>query len=257
MFRSTATAIALVAPLFAASGANATDLSDPMIEERIAKERGPVDIWTGFYGGVGVSGGMTGFDSSAADTGGEIGFIDGISSEGFGLTGVVGYDRLFARKWVLGVGIDGSYSPDGWYEGDMSAIGVGDADISGGFAKEYDWTAFARFGWIPTQATLVYALAGYTQAHFDLPSVTVPGENGGDPVTTSFGDQAFDGWTVGLGFETKLDKAWSLDVQGRYTRFEDETIYSSPDDGDTLTINTEPEKWQVLFTLRGKLLTNY
>jgi opacity protein-like surface antigen len=260
---------AAIAMALGASPAKATDL----LEKEQDQLGQPADIWTGFYGGVGVSGGMSSFDSSAAWTGGEAeepsagGFIDGLSAEGFGLTGVVGYDRQFGGKWVLGVGVDGSYSPDGWYESGGAALGnSAGAYVTDGFEKEYDWTGFVRAGFTPTPSTLMYGLLGYTQAHFDTPSISF--DDGDNAVTlASSGDQDFEGVSVGVGFETKLDKVWSLDIQGRYTRYEEETIYSGAfdeglrtEDGltgeDNLTVEAEPEEWQVLFTLRGKLLTN-
>ena len=58
---------------------------------------------------------------------------------------------------------------------------------------------------------LFYGLAGYTQAHFDLPN-------------SMNGD--FDGWTAGAGFGTNLGGSWFLKGEYRFTALGDKTIYS-------------------------------
>jgi outer membrane immunogenic protein len=212
----------------------------------------PVATWTGFYIGGGVGAGavvheldvdayedvskrtcsrngyrydyVCGDYSPYSQSGANLNF-DGIGGEGLFGTVQAGYDWQFAPRAVFGVfgdfdwsgietDLDFSASTDGytWLSGD------GEVDM------EYMWTIGARLGYLATPDTLVYLLAGYSQAEFDDPSITVDFDGDSETFRTSL--DTFSGFTVGAGMETRLDHNWGLKLEYRFTQLSDEKLFS-------------------------------
>jgi len=240
--RKTATAIALVLPLFAASGASATDLlggtGDPHIDQQLREKI----RWSGFYGGIAGTIGMTNTELGASD-GTSSGFLDGIGAEGFGATGTVGYDQRLG-SFIVGGFFDFTYSDDLWDTEFGFSEGVN--GFSGEINREYDWTAGIRVGKLINPDTMVYALAGYSQ--LEVSAVEVGGESVGSNLT-------FDGYTVGAGIESKINDFASWYVEGRWSEYDSEVVYRDSDDPEALVVEAEPSEVKAMAGFKLRLLT--
>jgi len=172
--------------------------------------------------------------------------FDGIGGEGLFGTAQIGYDWQFKPRAVFGffgdvdvssISTDLDFSATGGEfirSRDMLATngienGSYDSEFSGSGELELDWmwTIGARLGFLPTPDTLVYILAGYTQAEFDDPSITL--RWGRDSETFSTSLDTFSGVTVGAGMETRLNHNWGLKLEYRFTQFQDEELFSWSD----------------------------
>ncbi len=202
------------------------------------------DDWTGFSVGAGI--GTVGIDQTFTPTGGQAveparqfqkfdallkkqdspdggsrqNSISGDDWNAFG-TIQVGYDRLFASRFVLGAFADYDFYPDNHL------------DVPGGSVERNgSWTAGGRLGYLITPRTLVYGLGGYSQMHIDADATQDDNLNRvkalADVAAVAGGPGAhfsedLDGWTVGGGIETKLDaidKRLSFKIEYRYSQFD-------------------------------------
>ena len=98
------------------------------------------------------------------------------------------------------------------------------------------WTVGGRAGYLVNSSTLVYGLAGYTEAHFDLPL----GVNGD-----------FSGWTAGAGIETSLGGPLFLKGEYRFTQLDTKTLYSK----GGLSVTDQPDVQTGRLVLSYKLNT--
>jgi len=248
-----ATAIALVLPLFAASGASATDLlgdtGDPHVNEQLRQEL----RWSGFYAGIAGTIGMTGFDLdgnekidglAAGDD-----WTDSVSGDGFGITGTIGYDQRLGR-FIVGVFGDFTYTDDLWEVEGAEVLGESPIDAN----RQYDWTAGVRLGKLINPNTMIYILGGYSEMEIDA---AVFDGNVGDPASSR--TATFSGWTGGVGLESKVNDFLSWYVEGRYSDYGSEEVYRDvaiPDDpADDFVIEAEPSEVKAMFGLKLRLLT--
>ena len=148
--------------------------------------------------------------------------FDGIGGEGIFGTAQIGYDWQFAPRAVFGVFGDFDWSNIGTDVSLSYSDGYETVNTETELDMEWMWTIGARLGFLPTPDTLVYALAGYSQASFDDADVSM---DGFDPFKTSL--DTFKGWTVGAGMETRLDHNWGLKLEYRFTQLQDEDLFSA------------------------------
>jgi len=259
-----ATALGAISLAFAtfSAPANATDLlgessGDPHVDQQLRNEL----RWSGLYVGGGIQGGATVHDLSAKDyeegeSAPEVGgtaFIDGIGSEGVGLSGTVGYDQRFpGTRWVLGIFGNYVYSKDYW-ETDFGASG-GAGTLSGQWSKDNEWTVGGRLGALVGPRAMIYGLAGYTQAEWS--GIATWNPTGGDSVSTPFGNTTFDGITGGIGIEVKKTDFMSFSLEALHTWYEQEVLFDDRNvDGLGTVLHSEPSEWKVKGELRFKLLT--
>ena len=175
--------------------------------------------------------------------------FDGIGGEGIFGTLQAGYDWHVKPRVVFGLFGDFDFSAistefdfDAGINGDNFLSGSGELDMN------WMWTIGARLGFLATPDTLVYLLAGYTQADFDDPSFSASMNEeyarrhfkGHEEILTSFnvgGDglsfddptvdlDTFSGFTVGVGMETRLDHNWGLKLEYRFTQLQAEEVFS-------------------------------
>lgn len=181
--------------------------------------------WTGIYIGAGIGVGSVVHDLTVEvfddDDSLELLGFDGIGGEGALGTLQVGYDRQLGSKFVLGVFADYDFS------GISTEIDVFDGAFSADIDLDHMWSAGARFGWLATPDTMWYALVAYTNAEFDLSDL-------------GLGDQDFDGWSVGLGAETRLTENWSLKGEYRFTQLDGESVFGIGGEGLGLDVDLEP-----------------
>ena len=182
----------------------------------------PVQTWSGFYFGAGGGGGALNHnlgasldlapDSAAADLMG----IGGMG--GFG-TVQVGYDRQLGRNFVAGVFFDYDFaSIDSSASLSLNSTTI--AEIKGSLTDM--WTVGGRAGYLVNPSTLVYGLAGYSEAHFDMPF----GLNGD-----------FTGWTAGAGIETRLAGPLFLKGEYRFTGLDEKTLFTA----GTFAVTDQPD----------------
>ncbi len=207
----------------------------------------PPSTWTGFYVGLGVGAGAVVheldvnayqdvYKRDCSYKGGcsdyyfyeenDFSFnFDGIGGEGIFGTVQVGYDWQYAPRAVVGlfgdfdwsgIGTDLSFSAS--QDGYKYLSANGEADL------EWMWTIGIRFGYLATPDTLIYMLAGYTQANFDDPSLTINFDGYKETASTSL--DTFKGYTLGVGMETRLDANWALKLEYRFTQLSSENLFS-------------------------------
>jgi outer membrane immunogenic protein len=175
--------------------------------------------------------------------------FDGIGGEGVFGTIQAGYDWHVKPRVVFGLFGDFDFSAistefdfDAGIDGNNFLSGSGELDMN------WMWTLGARLGFLATPDTLVYLLAGYTQADFDDPSFSASMNpeyaegyfNGNKGMLASvrvggegpsFDDpnvdlDTFSGFTVGVGMETRLDHNWGLKLEYRFTQLQAEEVFS-------------------------------
>ena len=98
-------------------------------------------------------------------------------------------------------------------------------NISIPFNLTDSWTVGGRVGYLVNANTLVYGLAGYTEAHFDLP-------HGAQ-------NNTFSGWTAGAGIETSLGGPLFLKGEYRFTQLGEQTLYSGSIYVDEATVDLQ------------------
>ena len=181
--QKTILAAALAATLGACATAQAADLnSGGSLKD--APMYMPASTWTGFYLGAGGGGGATSSDVKLDIGKNNLVDANGIGGMGGFGTVQIGYDRQLDQHFVAGVFADYDFAS---IDSKVSFI---NGKLSLPFNLTDTWTVGGRVGYLVNTNTLVYGLAGYTEAHFDLPKGT--------------SNSTFSGWTAGAGIETAL-----------------------------------------------------
>jgi outer membrane immunogenic protein len=207
--QKTVLAATLVATLGMGASAQAADLNRGSLKD--APVYMPASTWTGFYFGAGGGGAAVNHDLKAGVDFGE--FAAGVDLNGIGGTGgfgtvQVGYDRQLDQHFVVGVFFDYDFhSLDS-----KLTLSAGGESFSIKSSLTDSWTVGGRAGYLVNANTLVYGLAGYTEAHFDMPL-----HLNGD----------FTGWTAGAGIETNLGGPLFLKGEYRFTQLDEKTLFSA------------------------------
>ena len=193
--------IALAASIALASSvtANAADLVVAPVEPVATGV--PTYNWSGFYIGLGGGTGnsVTGIGIPPL-AGAE---FDGVGGWGFFGEATVGYDHMFANRWVLGAYATARYGTVG-PSLDMPGFG-----LSADATADYGFDAIARLGYAITPGTLAYVLGGYSWQHFDIST---------SPNVFSY-DWSSNGWVVGLGVEAVLSNRFTIKSEYRYSNY--------------------------------------
>lgn len=180
----------------------------------------PAYNWTGFYAGAALGAGAVVHQVNSNIIPGGIEF-NGLGGEGiFGeLSG--GYDYDFG-SWVAGVALDGRYSGIST-DLETGVIGLGTLSVD----ADYGFDVIARAGVKLNEATLAYALAGYSWQHFDIDASSVGFTHDWDS----------SGFSVGGGLEAAVSSNVSVNLEYRYSQFDSEdfsSLFGAP--GGTLEI---------------------
>lgn len=182
----------------------------------------PAYNWTGFYvgGALGAGAVVHQLNSSLIPGGFE---FNGLGGEGvFGELGA-GYDHDFG-SWVAGVMVDGRYSGIST-DLDTGLIGLGTFSVD----TDYGFDILARAGMKLNEATLAYALAGYSWQHFEIDASSVGFTHDWDS----------SGFSVGGGLETAVNDNVSVNLEYRYSQFDSED-FSSLFGAPSGTLEVEP-----------------
>lgn len=181
--------------------------------------------------GLGVTGGWNSVTSSADYHWGPISAgadLGGTGSQ-FGL--LAGCD-INVSEFVFGVW--GDYT---WMD-TSSSVWVGPYSTT--ISYDNQWSVYGRVGYLLTDDTLVYGLAGFTELDADTVKVAGFGKKLG----------TFEGRTYGLGVETALDMNWRIGLEARYDDLDGKMLRHVALPGDKLYI--DPDVTSVRVSLKYK-----
>ena len=167
----------------------------------------PAYSWTGFYIGGAIGAGAMVTDQPDI-------FLP-IPLSGDGVRGEIsaGYDHELGDKWIIGVVADA-------HIGGIST----ETDLGGGsFAikADYGFDILARVGAKLSDSTLAYALGGYSWQHFELSATGGPDDL----------DGGSSGFSIGAGLETAVADRTSVNLEYRYSKFDDQDFGTGFDFG--------------------------
>lgn len=187
----------------------------------------PAYDWTGFHVGAAVGAGALVHEIGV---GGGFASLNGLGAEGVFGEISMGYDRELGNGLVVGVMADARLSG---IASELVIDGLGSASVD----ADYGFDILGRIGTKLDEATLVYALGGYSWQHFD--------------VNTSPGGSVYDwdasGFTVGAGIETALSEKMAVNLEYRYAQYADE------DFGTDGLFTTDPSSHTVRIGIKRKL----
>ncbi|SFV39105.1 outer membrane protein [Hyphomicrobium facile] len=219
----------------------------------------PADGWSGFSVGAGIGGVSIDQNASAAAKRTDIFCLywwgcsypkddylsGGMNDDAWKVFGTVqvGYDRLLGDRILIGAFADYDFYPNG----DESSSGsTKHGSLSGELNRAGVWTVGGRLGVLVRPDLLVYGLGGFSRMNQNG-EVTAEFDNFKLPTSVTLKAGDLDGWTVGGGIETKLDridKRLSLKVEYRYSQFDGESGSGSD--------KSEAYKWWVLHCANEK-----
>ena len=219
--QKTLLAATLAAILGMSGGAYAADLTAGGSMKDAPAYVPDAGIWSGFYVGAGIGGGMTNDDLKGSltrirqeDPSLE---VKGLGGEGIFGTVEVGYDRQFGR-FVGGVFFDYDFSN---ITGDF-ALNLGSNTYKATWTLNDSWSAGGRVGYLVNPSTLAYFLAAYTQAEYSVPA--------------GLQNPDREGVTLGGGLETQLGGHWFLKAEYRFTSLDSVTLYNKNFDAGTVNV---------------------
>ena len=168
--------------------------------------------WTGCY--VGGAGGYSAalMDTSISAGGGGIG-VDSRGMQGGSVAALLGCDMQVAPRVVMGVFADWTYDPDTTFS--ITATGI---PTLLQMSLENRWGVGGRAGYLVQPGSLVYVLAGYTQAQTS--NITSPAGGPGFVI----GVPDLKGYVIGAGSEFALGNGLYLQAQYSYANYAKENI---------------------------------
>ena len=134
----------------------------------------------------------------------------------------VGYDRLITDRILIGAFADYDFYPNG---DESSSGGNYYRSLSADLHRDGAWTVGGRLGVLVRPDLLVYGLGGFSRMN-QSGEVTAKFNDYYLPTSVTLKAGDLDGWTVGGGIETKLDrldKRLSLKLEYRYSQFDGES----------------------------------
>ncbi len=173
--------------LFCAANAQAADYTPPL--------QMSVDQWTGLYIGGYIGGGAVINEIKIPGLG-----FNGIGGEGIIGGGLIGYNYRLNSNIVLGI------------QGDISgsnletSLKLGPGSLSA--QPDLLYSVSGRLGWLSSEDTLLYVIAGYTHADYNVSFTPGPNFN-----------EHYDGFHVGGGIETHITPQLTARVEYRYTHY--------------------------------------
>jgi outer membrane immunogenic protein len=178
--------------------------------------------WTQAYIGLGIGADvLTGQGQFIPTTGGTLNGSAPIGGD-VGLSVTAGFDYQ-----LNGFMVAGAFVNYDWSNIDTSAsLTAGGQTLSASLFKvDQAYTVGGRLGVLATPETLIYALAGYSWLAANDITVSLQGQS------QTFALPDAQGWTVGGGFEHKLNQNVSLRGEYRYTDFGQEILFNDPNVG--------------------------
>ena len=175
--------------------------------------------WSGLYFGVGGGYGHNHSKNNYRDSDGETSSRNEYADGGL-VSLIYGIDRQIGSRFVVGAFADFT----------TSELTRGNLDADNAMTIDRAWAIGARAGLLVNERTLVYATAGYTQAHFSNEGwwdIDVPF----DDTLRGKGGQTFGGYFVGGGIERRLNDNFYLRGEARYSDFSGKVTNSGSYEG--------------------------
>lgn len=186
----------------------------------------PINPWDGWYVGAGVGYGHASTEDDYQENrpaGVFSSSLDGQSAHGGIVRLMGGVDRKVTDRFILG-----GFADVDWASVNQtftqSSGGVGGGPIDDELTMQWQWSIGARAGYLLSPSSMLYALAGFTQAHFNSDGWYDIYNSGA--VLRGKSSQTFNGFVVGLGMETMLGHGLFLRGEVRYSEFDGEVINS-------------------------------
>jgi outer membrane immunogenic protein len=198
-------------------------------------------IWSGIYlGAAGGYGHAATRDDYSENDGGDVfsSSFSGQSAQGGLLRVMLGVDRQIRDKFVLGAFVDFDWT-DISLSYKANSGGNADAAIDDELTMEWQWSIGGRAGYLFTPTTMLYFLAGFTQAHFKSDG-WYDIYNSGDVLPGKSG-ATFNGFVAGFGMETYIGHGLFVRGEMRYSEFDGQTINSGELNGVTYTDSEHPD----------------
>ncbi len=176
----------------------------------------PVYTWTGCYIGGGVGYGFWNQEAFLeTTTTGPLTATNTSGGRGWLGRAQVGCDFQISSSFVIGAFADYDWA-------DLNGQ-FGPTIIVGNEKLSHQWAAGGRIGYLVTPTVLSFFSAGWTQAHFD--QVNFASAIIGQPLggTLSMGEQTYNGWFIGGGWEYQLSflpQGFTLKTEYRYSQFD-------------------------------------
>ncbi|MCB1527636.1 MAG: cellulose biosynthesis protein BcsS [Hyphomicrobiaceae bacterium] len=211
---------AVVACLALNPAANAADLGGYEGSLKDAPIVEPAPAWSGFYFGGGGGYGHNWSKNNYSDSDGDTSSISESAEGGFVST-MFGYDRQIGSRFVIGAFADF----------DWSDFDRGNDAIANGLTITRAWSVGGRVGVLVNPRTLLFATAGYTQAHFRNDGWWDIDPGGGNPILPGRKSQNFGGYFVGGGLEVMLRSNFFLRGEVRYADYGEEISNSGSFNG--------------------------
>jgi outer membrane immunogenic protein len=243
--------LASTAFLAIAAPAMAADLVRPVAPAPAPVLTAPADSWTGIYVGAFGGYGWSNYGFDLTTTLGPASDSFDIDADGF-LGGVaVGADLQLGSSFVLGIMADYYWSGISGSATVTDLFGVLGADLDASIDQKQGWDILGRVGFSGGSifgagtSTLFYVLGGWSHLSTDWSYIGAGG------LGSSSGSADAEGWTVGVGVESKLTRYLSAKLEYRYTNFDDmDFTFTGPGDG---TVSVDPSEHKVLFGLNLRL----
>jgi len=176
------------------------------------KDTAPVieqPTWSGVYFGAGWGYGHNNSKNNYRDSEGERSSKTEHADGGL-VSLLYGADRQIGDRFVVGI----------FGDIDLSDITRGNRDEHNALEIDRAWAIGARAGFLLNSRTLIFATAGYTQAHFDNDGwwdIDPPSSPG--TTLRGRGSRTFGGYFVGGGVESRLTDNFFLRGEVRYSDF--------------------------------------
>jgi outer membrane immunogenic protein len=198
-------------------------------------------IWSGIYlGAAGGYGQTSTRDDYSENDGGDVfsSSFNGQSAQGGLLRIMLGADRQIRDKFVLGAFIDFDWT-DISQSFKATSGGIDNGPIDDELTLEWQWSIGGRAGYLFTPTTMLYFLAGFTQAHFKSDG-WYDIYNGGDLLPGKSG-ATFNGFVAGFGMETYIGHGLFVRGEMRYSEFDGQTINNGTLDGVSYSDSEHPD----------------
>ncbi len=179
-----------------------------------ASAYGPV--WTGFY--VGAAFGVESLLDRAnlATAGGANLNFDGLAGRGALGSIYGGVDYQVLPKALVGALAEVSYGG----VGSNAYASLPGASATFSTHADLSWAALVRAGVLPRPSTLLYVVGGYAGQNIAINATAQAGN-----AFAAFSQYAtFNGWTAGVGIESRLHSGWSTKLEYRYSQYGQQTL---------------------------------
>ncbi|WP_072374204.1 outer membrane beta-barrel protein [Hyphomicrobium sp. NDB2Meth4] len=199
-------------------------------------------IWSGIYLGAGAGYGQASTrDDYSENVSGDTfsTSFSGQSAQGGLIRFLLGADRQIKEKFVLGVFADFDWT-DISQTYKATATGSSDA-IDDELTMEWQWSIGGRAGYLFTPTTMLYFLAGFTQAHFKSDGwYDIYPTSGPIDVLPGKSSITYNGYVVGFGMETLIGHNVFLRGEMRYSEFDGQVVNSGTLFGDSYSDSEHP-----------------